>query len=325
MNFFDKHIGDYIRDTVGLTMLEDGAYNRLIDQVYQTERALPLDKKEVYRMARATSAPERKAVEYVLGKFFHVTDDGYMQKRAQAQIEEFWDRAPATESKKENAKIRQQRTRDRRKMLFERLRELGVTPEFNASMRTLEQALSRVTKPEESQSGHVTVTRDDTLTQTPLPTTQSPELKTQHDDANDSNRDQAAKTPPPGASSLPMEEPEPRHQAIAALLTTAGIRKATPIDTNVIDWAQDLRVTDLVLIAAITSAKATKGTAPIPVGYLRPIIVELLAKPAEKPGKADEPGQRKGPQGMDPKGLDESYDAYDARIQAELEKRKGQP
>ncbi|MGT2495032.1 DUF1376 domain-containing protein [Cupriavidus basilensis] len=70
MNYYERHIGDYIRDTVGLSMLEDGAYGRLLDQLYQTEKPLPLDRKEVYRMARATSATERKAVDYVVGKFF---------------------------------------------------------------------------------------------------------------------------------------------------------------------------------------------------------------------------------------------------------------
>ncbi|MRT30797.1 YdaU family protein [Herbaspirillum sp. CAH-3] len=92
MNYYERHLGDYIKDTVSLSMLEDGAYNRLIDQAYQTEEPLPLDVKEVYRMARATSGPERKAVDYVLGKFWTRTDDGYVQKRIQAEIERFQDK-----------------------------------------------------------------------------------------------------------------------------------------------------------------------------------------------------------------------------------------
>jgi uncharacterized protein YdaU (DUF1376 family) len=69
--------------------LEDGAYNRLMDQCYQTERPLPLDKKLVYRLARATSAPERKAVDFVLESFFDQTETGYVQKRVQAEIERY--------------------------------------------------------------------------------------------------------------------------------------------------------------------------------------------------------------------------------------------
>lgn len=89
MNYFEKHIGDWIRDTVSLTMLEDGAYNRLIDQYYQTERPLPNDKKLVYRLARANSSAERKAVDFVIENFFERTDAGYVQKRAEAELERY--------------------------------------------------------------------------------------------------------------------------------------------------------------------------------------------------------------------------------------------
>jgi len=89
MNYYERHIGDYIRDTVSLTMLEDGAYNRLLDQYYQTGRPLSLDRKMVYRLARATSAAERKAVDFVLDTFFQHTEEGYTQKRVQAEIERF--------------------------------------------------------------------------------------------------------------------------------------------------------------------------------------------------------------------------------------------
>jgi uncharacterized protein YdaU (DUF1376 family) len=87
VNYYERHIGDYIKDTVKLTMLEDGAYNRLIDQCYQTERPLPLDKREVYREARATSPAERRAVDYVLATYFTPTDDGFRQKRIESEIE----------------------------------------------------------------------------------------------------------------------------------------------------------------------------------------------------------------------------------------------
>lgn len=86
MNFWNRHIGDIIRDTVSLTMLEDGAYNRLLDQYYQTERPLPLDRKMIYRLARATSAAERKACDFVMETFFRKEEDGYHQKRCDVEI-----------------------------------------------------------------------------------------------------------------------------------------------------------------------------------------------------------------------------------------------
>lgn len=336
MNFYDKHIGDFIRDTVGLSMIEDGAYNRLLDQLYQTERALPLEKKEVYRMARATSAPERKAVDYVLGKFFQSTAEGYTQKRAQAQIEEFWDRAPATESKKENAKIRQQRSRDRRKSLFDMLRELGVTPEFNASMRTLEQALSRVTKRDESQSGHAIVTRDDTLTQTPLPTSQSPDLKTKaDDDATDSGREDDDRLPPRPQHGAAVD-PTTRATEIATLLRAAGVAKVTAFHPDVaVTWAQNERVTDQLLASAVALAKESKGDVPIPIGYLKPIIAELLNPPEAKAAKpkSDDWEWKRSDGGIERKGREmgmfarggESYRDFAGRIDDEIRKRKGKP
>lgn len=92
MNYYERHIGDYIKDTVSLSMLEDGAYNRLIDQIYATEKLLSLDRKEIYRLARAASLTERKAVDYVLDKFFDKTPDGYAQKRIQSEIARFQDK-----------------------------------------------------------------------------------------------------------------------------------------------------------------------------------------------------------------------------------------
>lgn len=327
MNYYDKHIGDFIRDTVGLSMIEDGAYNRLLDQLYQTERALPLDKKEVYRMARATSGPERKAVDYVLAKFFTAEDEGFTQKRAQAQIEEYWDRAPAAESKKENAKIRQQRTRDRRKSLFDKLRDLGVTPEFNASMKQLEAHLSRVTKRDESQSGHDTVTRDNTLTQTPDTRHQTPVLKPKANDSDDGtvpDREEA-----PGVAPLPMREEPPLSENPAVVMSVALRRlgvNALFTHPAVQAWSGQ-GVSIELLTQAVAIARESKGDVKIPPGYLVPIVNDLLNPPAGSAIAIPRPAAPpRKPQGMDPKGLDESYDDYNARItKAEAERRKGQP
>lgn len=92
MNYYEKHIGDYIRDTVSLSMIEDGAYNRLMDQYYQTERPLPLDKSMLYRLARACAGAEKKAVDFVIRYFFQETPDGYVQKRIASEIARYQDK-----------------------------------------------------------------------------------------------------------------------------------------------------------------------------------------------------------------------------------------
>jgi uncharacterized protein YdaU (DUF1376 family) len=103
LNHYPRHLGDYIRDTVGLTMLEDGAYTRLLDQYYVRESPLPSDKQTLYRIARATSKTERQAVDSVLGQFFVKAQDGWRQKRADLELQAQSERS---ESARESAKRR---------------------------------------------------------------------------------------------------------------------------------------------------------------------------------------------------------------------------
>lgn len=88
MNHYPRNIGDYVRDTLGLSMQQDGAYTRLMDQYYAGERPLPLDHKELYGIARCRDAAERKAVDFVLKRFFVETPDGFRQKRCDVELEE---------------------------------------------------------------------------------------------------------------------------------------------------------------------------------------------------------------------------------------------
>lgn len=87
MNHYPHHIGDFMRDTAGLSMLEECAYHRLLEQYYSRELPLPLDRGEVYRLARVTSKQERQAVDYVIGRFFVQSDDGWHQKRADKELQ----------------------------------------------------------------------------------------------------------------------------------------------------------------------------------------------------------------------------------------------
>jgi uncharacterized protein YdaU (DUF1376 family) len=86
MNYYEHHIGDYARATAHLSMLEDCAYTRLLRWYYADERPIPADLKVVCRVLRATTKPERDAVQTVLSEFFVLEDDGYHQKRADDEI-----------------------------------------------------------------------------------------------------------------------------------------------------------------------------------------------------------------------------------------------
>lgn len=92
MNYYEHHLGDYAKDAGHLSMLEEGAYRRLLDAYYTRERPLPTDMRECCKLARAVSKQEREAVAYVLAEFFALDESGYRQRRADAEIARFQDK-----------------------------------------------------------------------------------------------------------------------------------------------------------------------------------------------------------------------------------------
>ncbi len=275
MNYYERHIGDYIRDTVSLTMLEDGAYNRLIDQYYQSERPLPLDRKLVYRLARATSAPERKAVDFVLDTYFVKTDAGFEQKRVQAEIERYWERGQSQESKRENDRERQQRARERRKTLFEALRGHGIVPEFNVPTRQLSAMLEAaesgnvtggVTR-DSSRDNHEHVTRDNTATQSPDTRHQTPKEKQEGDRAHDASA----------------------YGTIAKALRQRSV-EVQPGNPDFRAWV-DNGLTEDEAIAGLEIARTSKPAPErMPWGYLSKVLAtQRKTAAAGIPAKADRP------------------------------------
>ena len=181
MNYYEHHLGDYIRDTAHLSLLEEGAYRRLIDWYYIQEAPLVLDLSALYKVARAFTKAERRAVECVVGQFFVRQEDGFHQKRADEEIARYQEGEPEREAKRENDRERQRRARTRRQQLFAAVRELGQVAPFDASTSELERLLSHLKTP--NGHGKVTppvtdmsrpVTCDNTASQTPLPTPHSP-------------------------------------------------------------------------------------------------------------------------------------------------------
>jgi uncharacterized protein YdaU (DUF1376 family) len=86
MNFYPFHIGDYASATRHLSWDEDAAYRRLLDVYYTSEKALPLEMRQVFRLVVASSEAQRTAVETVLGEFFEQTDAGWINRRADSEI-----------------------------------------------------------------------------------------------------------------------------------------------------------------------------------------------------------------------------------------------
>lgn len=89
MNYYKRNLGDFARDTAHLSQCQIGAYNLMLDWYYANERPLPADKEDVQRIARAYSRDEIRAVEKVLADFFTLTDNGWEQKRADAELAKY--------------------------------------------------------------------------------------------------------------------------------------------------------------------------------------------------------------------------------------------
>lgn len=84
MNYYPFHIGDYAAHTRGLSLLEDLAYRRLLDDYYRNDGPLSGD------VARAIGMQDHEAeVSYVLSRFFTETPEGWRNARADKEIASF--------------------------------------------------------------------------------------------------------------------------------------------------------------------------------------------------------------------------------------------
>lgn len=84
MNYYERHLGDYAKDTGHLSLIEHGAYCLLLDRYYSTENGISVDL--VYRVARAKTKDEKAAVDFVLSEFFSLENGVWFNKRADEEI-----------------------------------------------------------------------------------------------------------------------------------------------------------------------------------------------------------------------------------------------
>ena len=92
MNYFEHHIGDYAQATAHLSFVEDAAYHRIIRKYYADERPMPADLKATQRLVGARTREEKEAVQTVLDEFFELREDGWHQRRCDAEIERYQDK-----------------------------------------------------------------------------------------------------------------------------------------------------------------------------------------------------------------------------------------
>jgi len=226
VNYYERHIGDYLKDTAHLSLLEHGVYTRLLDVYYTREGGIPAA--DAARLIGARTREEKQALAAVLGEFFRLDGGHHLQDRCDREIERYRESQEEAGGRRENDKERQRRARERRKQLFEQLRRHDIVPAWDCKTSDLEAMLSRVTgaQPSQHKSEPVTqpVTRDNTATQTPDPDTRP----------NPKEKERAAEPPPPPART---REEEPPPEANGAQPTQAGLvcramRQAGLADTN---------------------------------------------------------------------------------------------
>lgn len=87
MNYYERHIGDYLKDTAHLSLLEHGVYTRLMDVYYTRETGIPAS--DVARLIGARTKEERAALDAVLGEFFRLADGVLLQDRCDREIDRF--------------------------------------------------------------------------------------------------------------------------------------------------------------------------------------------------------------------------------------------
>ena len=138
MNYYPFHIGDYLSATRHLSWEEDTAYRRLLDVYYMAEKALPSDAGQVSRLVLATTDVQRLAVQAVLDEFFELTSEGWINRRADAEIEGMRDKQSTREQRGAHEKDRMRRHRERRSKLFDGLRLLDIVPPWDISMTELQ-------------------------------------------------------------------------------------------------------------------------------------------------------------------------------------------
>lgn len=296
MNFYKRHIGDYIKKAGHLTLLEHGIYARLMDVYYTREAGIPEDK--AARLIGARSKDEQQALTNVLDEFFTLVDGLWMQNRCEEEIGNASAQANANrDNGKKGGRPKGKKTESEPKnnpMGFDSDSENNLSQTPDSRLQTKDLSGVGFTQPE-LKAAPTTGIDEDRLPPRP-----------QHVVTN----------------------PDMRAVAIATLLTGAGVRKVTAFHPDVaVTWAQDPRVTDTLLLAAVAKAKDSLGDEPFHVPYLRPIIVELLNPPAPRaaaPAQAAPPAPPRKPRGNEPKGTDESYDEWQARVDAyERSQRNG--
>ena len=91
MHYYTFHPKDYMSKTNFLDLMEDLAYRRMLDYQYLHESPLPADIDEIAILISMRTHSDSIAV--VLRYFFELTDDGYINDRAEQEIAKYQEKS----------------------------------------------------------------------------------------------------------------------------------------------------------------------------------------------------------------------------------------
>lgn len=87
MNYFELYPGDYLRDTTRLSLIDHGAYVKMLMGYYGEEQPLPAAYTDLFVMVAAVTPADKAAVKKIADRYFPIAEDGLRHNtRADAEI-----------------------------------------------------------------------------------------------------------------------------------------------------------------------------------------------------------------------------------------------
>lgn len=86
VNYWPRWINAIKKRTASLSLMQMGAYDRLLDHYYAEDGPLPGTLMECCRIVGAVTKPEQEAVRFVLDRFFALKDGQYTNERADEEL-----------------------------------------------------------------------------------------------------------------------------------------------------------------------------------------------------------------------------------------------
>lgn len=109
-HWYARYPGDYMRKTQHLSLMEVGAYDRLMDWYYANSKPIPKDRVQMHRICNAIAPEEQEAVDKVLHEFFKEEEDGWHNARADEELQK---KADISEKRRKAQEIREQKRKSK--------------------------------------------------------------------------------------------------------------------------------------------------------------------------------------------------------------------